>query len=203
MPIRKRKPTSPGRRFQIVSDFAEITKDRPEQSLVKPKPRTGGRNSYGRMTSRHRGGGHKQQYRVIDFKRNKDGVPAKVAAIEYDPNRNARIALLHYLDGEKRYIIAPAGVAVGDIAAERSGLGDPCRQRAAAALHPGRHRRAQRRAQAGRRRRRWAAAPARAIQLVAKEGPVRHPAPALHRDAPRADRLPRAPSARSATPRPA
>jgi large subunit ribosomal protein L2 len=114
MPIRKRKPTSAGRRFQSVSDFAEITKDTPERSLVKPKPRTGGRNSYGRMTSRHRGGGHKQQYRVIDFRRNKDGVPAKVAAIEYDPNRNARIALLHYVDGEKRYIIAPATVQVGD-----------------------------------------------------------------------------------------
>ena len=121
MPIRKRKPTSAGRRFQSVSDFAEITKDRPERSLVKPKPRTGGRNSYGRMTSRHRGGGHKQQYRVIDFRRNKDGVDARVAAIEYDPNRNARIALLHYVDGEKRYIIAPAGVGVGDML--RSGQG--------------------------------------------------------------------------------
>ena len=121
MPIRKRKPTSAGRRFQSVSDFAEITKDRPEKSLVKPKPRTGGRNSYGRMTSRHRGGGHKQQYRVIDFKRNKDAVDARVAAIEYDPNRNARIALLHYVDGEKRYILAPAGVGVGDVL--RSGQG--------------------------------------------------------------------------------
>ena len=115
MAIRKRKPTSPGRRFQTVSDFAEVTRDRPERSLVKPKPRTGGRNSYGRMTSRHRGGGHKQKYRVVDFRREKDGVPAKVAAIEYDPNRNARIALLHYLDGEKRYILAPAQVAVGDM----------------------------------------------------------------------------------------
>ncbi len=115
MAIRKRKPTSAGRRFQSSSDFAEITKDKPERSLVAPTPRTGGRNSYGRMTSRHRGGGHKRQYRVIDFKRNKDGVPAKVAAIEYDPNRNARIALLHYRDGEKRYILAPSGVAVGDL----------------------------------------------------------------------------------------
>src|SRR6478752_7934815 len=114
MPIRKRKPTSAGRRFQSASDFAEITKDKPERSLVKPKPRTGGRNSYGRMTARHRGGGHKQQYRVIDFRRNKDGVDAKVAAIEYDPNRNARIALLHYVDGEKRYILAPSRVKVGD-----------------------------------------------------------------------------------------
>ncbi|MFM7271053.1 MAG: 50S ribosomal protein L2 [Actinomycetes bacterium] len=115
MAIRKRKPTSAGRRFQTVSDFSEITKDRPERSLIAPKSKTGGRNSYGRMTSRHRGGGHKQQYRIIDFKRTKDGVPAKVAAIEYDPNRNARIALLHYRDGEKRYIIAPAGIQVGDM----------------------------------------------------------------------------------------
>ncbi|HEY3701629.1 MAG TPA: 50S ribosomal protein L2 [Acidimicrobiales bacterium] len=115
MPLRKRKPTSPGRRFQTVSDFSEITRDRPERSLVGPKPGTGGRNAYGRKTARHRGGGHKQRYRVIDFKRDKDRVPAKVAAIEYDPNRNARIALLHYLDGEKRYILAPARVAVGDL----------------------------------------------------------------------------------------
>src|SRR5580704_4737733 len=110
MALRTRKPTSAGRRFQTVSDFAEITKDRPEKSLLAPKPSTGGRNSYGRKTSRHRGGGHKQQYRIIDFKRNKDGVPATVAAIEYDPNRNARIALLHYADGEKQ---GDAGIAVG------------------------------------------------------------------------------------------
>jgi large subunit ribosomal protein L2 len=114
MALRHRKPTSPGRRFQSVSDFAEITKDRPEKSLLSPKPKTGGRNVYGRKTSRHRGGGHKQQYRIIDFKRNKDLVPAKVAAIEYDPNRTCRIALLHYLDGEKRYILAPNGLKVGD-----------------------------------------------------------------------------------------
>jgi large subunit ribosomal protein L2 len=115
MAIRKRKPTSPGRRFQTVSDFAEVTRDKPERSLTRSKPKTGGRNAYGRMTSRHKGGGHKQRYREIDFKRDKDGVPAKVATIEYDPNRNARIALLHYLDGEKRYIVAPAGLAVGDM----------------------------------------------------------------------------------------
>ncbi|MHB1989047.1 MAG: 50S ribosomal protein L2 [Acidimicrobiales bacterium] len=115
MALRKRKPTSPGRRFQSGSDFSEITKSKPERSLTVPKAKTGGRNSYGRKTARHRGGGHKQQYRIIDFKRDKDGVPAKVAAIEYDPNRNARIALLHYLDGEKRYILAPAKVAVGDL----------------------------------------------------------------------------------------
>ena len=115
MPLRKRKPTSAGRRFQTVADFAEITRDRPERSLVGPKPGRGGRNNYGRKTARHRGGGHKQQYRLVDFRRNKDGVPAKVAAIEYDPNRNARIALLHYYDGEKRYILAPARVRVGDV----------------------------------------------------------------------------------------
>ncbi len=114
MGIRARKPTSAGRRFQTVSDFADITRSKPERSLLAKKTSTGGRNHHGRITSRHRGGGHKQRYRVIDFKRTKDGVPATVAAIEYDPNRNARIALLHYHDGEKRYIIAPADVGVGD-----------------------------------------------------------------------------------------
>jgi len=125
MPVRKRKPTSPGRRFQTVSDFSEITRDKPEKSLTKKKPSSGGRNSYGRKTSRHRGGGHKRRYRAIDFKRDKDGVPAKVAAVEYDPNRNARIALLHYRDGEKRYIIAPVGVSVGDLL--QSGQGSEIR----------------------------------------------------------------------------
>ncbi len=114
MAIRSRKPTSPGRRFQTSSDFSEITKTSPEKSLLAKKSKTGGRNSYGRKTSRHRGGGHKQQYRIIDFKRVKDGVDAKVAAIEYDPNRTCRIALLHYLDGEKAYILAPKGLNVGD-----------------------------------------------------------------------------------------
>ena len=115
MPLRKRKPTSPGRRFQTVADFNEITKDKPEKSLLAPKSGTGGRNSYGRKTARHRGGGHKQRYRLVDFHRTKDGVPAKVAAVEYDPNRNCRILLLHYFDGEKRYILAPARVRVGDV----------------------------------------------------------------------------------------
>lgn len=115
MGIRKRNPTSAGRRFQTVSDFSEITTDRPEKSLLRPLSKSGGRNSYGRKTARHRGGGHKRQYRVIDFRRNKDGVPAKVASIEYDPNRTCRIALLHYKDGEKRYILAPARIQVGDI----------------------------------------------------------------------------------------
>jgi large subunit ribosomal protein L2 len=114
MTVRKRKPTSAGRRFQTVSDFAEITRSEPEKSLLAPLHGTGGRNSYGRKTARHQGGGHKRRYRLIDFKRDKDGVPAKVAAIEHDPNRNARIALLHYVDGEKRYIIAPSRLRVGD-----------------------------------------------------------------------------------------
>jgi large subunit ribosomal protein L2 len=114
MAIRKRKPTSPGRRFQTVSDFSDITASSPEKSLLAPRPRTGGRNAYGRKTSRHRGGGHKRQYRIIDFKRTKDGVPAKVATIEYDPNRTCRIALLHYADGTKAYILAPRGLKVGD-----------------------------------------------------------------------------------------
>jgi large subunit ribosomal protein L2 len=114
MGIRSRKPTSAGRRFQTVSDFSEITKRTPEKSLLAPKPKSGGRNAAGHKTSRHRGGGHKQQYRIIDFKRTKDGVSAKVAAIEYDPNRTCRIALLHYADGEKAYILAPKGLRVGD-----------------------------------------------------------------------------------------
>ncbi|MDQ1491837.1 MAG: large subunit ribosomal protein [Actinomycetota bacterium] len=125
MPLRKRKPTSPGRRFQSVSDFAEITTDKPEKSLLEPKPRTGGRNVHGRLTARNVGGGHKQKYRKVDFRREKDGIPAKVASIEYDPNRNARIALLHYADGEKRYILAPARVAVGDML--QSGQGSEIR----------------------------------------------------------------------------
>lgn len=115
MGIRKRKPTSAGRRFQTSSDFSEITKDRPERTLLASQSKTGGRNNLGRKTARHRGGGHKRRYRIVDFRRNKDGVPAKVAAIEYDPNRNCRIALLHYLDGEKRYILAPGNVGVGDL----------------------------------------------------------------------------------------
>jgi large subunit ribosomal protein L2 len=114
MAVRKYKPTTPGRRGSSVSDFKEITRDKPEKSLTRPLRKRAGRNAYGRITTRHQGGGHKRAYRVIDFKRNKDGVPAKVAHIEYDPNRTARIALLHYADGEKRYILAPKGLAVGD-----------------------------------------------------------------------------------------
>jgi large subunit ribosomal protein L2 len=114
MAIRKRRPSSPGRRFQTSADFSEITTDRPERTLVVKQANTGGRNNYGRMTSRHRGGGHKQRYRIVDLKRTKDSVPATVASIEYDPNRTCRIALLHYHDGEKRYILAPRDVVVGD-----------------------------------------------------------------------------------------
>jgi len=115
MPVRKSKPTSPGRRFQSHSDYSELTRTEPEKNLLEPKPKKAGRNNYGRITSRRQGGGNKNQYRVIDFRRNKDGVPAKVAHIEYDPNRNARIALLHYKDGEKRYILMPNRVKVGDV----------------------------------------------------------------------------------------
>lgn len=114
MAIKQFKPTTPSRRYMTVSAFNEITKSKPEKNLVEPLNRTGGRNVSGRITVRHHGGGHKKQYRVIDFKRNKMGVPGKVAAIEYDPNRSARIALINYADGEKRYIICPLGLKVGD-----------------------------------------------------------------------------------------
>jgi large subunit ribosomal protein L2 len=113
MAIKKQKPTSPGRRFATWVERTEVTRSQPEKSLVKGKSSSGGRNSHGRVTSRHRGGGAKRRYRLIDFKRRKDGIPAKVAAIEYDPNRSAHIALLHYRDGEKRYILAPQRLAVG------------------------------------------------------------------------------------------
>ena len=114
MGIRNYKPTTPARRGMSVSDFDSVTASRPEKSLTKPNPKRAGRNAQGRITTRHQGGGHKRQYRVIDFRRDKDGVPAKVATVEYDPNRSARIALLHYADGEKRYILAPNGMKVGD-----------------------------------------------------------------------------------------
>lgn len=113
MAVKRFKPTSPGRRFATVSTFEDITKKEPEKSLLAPLKKKAGRNSYGRMTVRHRGGGHKRSYRIIDFKRDKDDVPAKVAGIEYDPNRSANIALLHYADGEKRYILAPMGIRTG------------------------------------------------------------------------------------------
>ena len=125
MGIRRYKPTSPGRRNMTVSTFEEITKREPEKSLLEPLKKHAGRNNQGRVTARGRGGGNKRFYRRIDFKRNKFGIPAKVAAIEYDPNRSARIALLHYVDGEKRYILAPLGLKVGDIV--QSGSGSPIR----------------------------------------------------------------------------
>jgi large subunit ribosomal protein L2 len=115
MAVRKFKPTSEGRRFMTVSDFEELTTSEPERTLLAPMHKTGGRNVNGRITTRHRGGGHKRRYRIIDFKRLKDGVPAKVNSIEYDPNRSARIALLHYADGEKRYILAPVRLRVGQM----------------------------------------------------------------------------------------
>jgi len=121
MAIRKYKPNTPGTRYMSVSNFEEITKSEPEKSLTAPLDKSGGRNNLGRITTRHRGGGHKRKYRIIDFKRNKDGIPAKVFSIEYDPNRSARIALLHYADGEKRYILAPNGLTVGSTV--RSGEG--------------------------------------------------------------------------------
>jgi large subunit ribosomal protein L2 len=121
MPIRKPKPTSPGRRFVSYPDFAEVTRSRPEKSLVEGLKKSGGRNAHGRKTARHRGGGAKRLYRKIDFKRRKDGIPAKVAHIEYDPNRSAYIALLHYADGEKSYILAPQRLQVG--ATVQSGVG--------------------------------------------------------------------------------
>ena len=126
MGIRRYKPTTPGRRGSSVADFVEVTRSTPEKSLLRPKKKTGGRGADGRITSRHRGGGHKQAYRVVDFRRaDKDGVPAKVAHVEYDPNRTARIALLHYADGEKRYILAPARLQQGDTVA--SGVGSDIR----------------------------------------------------------------------------
>ncbi len=115
MPVKRYNPTSPGRRGTSVSTFEEITRSKPEKSLLRPLKSQAGRNNQGRITTRHRGGGHKRRYRLIDFKRNKDGVPARVATIEYDPNRSARIALLSYADGEKRYIVCPNGLKVGDM----------------------------------------------------------------------------------------
>jgi large subunit ribosomal protein L2 len=114
MAVRTLKPTSPGRRFMTLLTFDEITRTQPEKSLTVPKKRTGGRNAQGRITTRHIGGGHKRKIRIVDFRREKLGIPAKVASVEYDPNRSARIALLHYRDGEKRYIIHPVGLKVGD-----------------------------------------------------------------------------------------
>ena len=140
MAIRKYKPTTPGRRGSSVADFVEITRTTPEKSLTRPLPKKGGRNNQGRITTRHQGGGHKRAYRIIDFRRyDKDGVPAKVAHIEYDPNRTARIALLHYADGEKRYIVAPKDLRQGDAARVRPDRRHQAGQQPAAAQHPGRY----------------------------------------------------------------
>src|ERR1041384_7149599 len=125
MPVRKFKPTSPGRRFMTISGFDEITASRPEKTLLESLPTHAGRNNQGRITTRHQGGGYRKLYRKIDFKRDKHGVPGKVATIEYDPNRSARIALVHYKDGEKRYILAPVGLKVGDVV--QSGVGSEVR----------------------------------------------------------------------------
>ena len=185
MPVRKYKPTSPGRRFMSVSTFEEVTKAKPEKSLVEPLKKTGGRNANGRITTRHQGGGHKRRYRIIDFKRVKDGVPAKVAAIEYDPNRSARIALLHYADGAKAYILAPARLQVG--ATVESGPGADIKPGNALPLeqHPDRHARAQRRAEA--RPGRPDGAQRRLGHPARREGRgLRRPAATLGRDAPRA-----------------
>ena len=182
MPIRKPKPTSPGRRFSTYPDFAEITKTEPERTLVEGLKKSGGRNAHGRKTSRHRGGGAKRLYRKVDFKRRKDGVPAKVAAIEYDPNRTAYIALLHYVDGEKAYILAPQRLTVGMTVSSGAGADIAVGNCLPLREHADGHRRAQRRAPARPRR------PARPL------GGHRHPAdgegrrhgdaaPALRRDA--------------------
>ena len=149
MGIRKYKPTTPGRRGSSVADFVEITRSTPEKSLVRPLTKTGGRNNDGRITTRHIGGGHKRAYRVIDFRRHdKDGVPAKVAHIEYDPNRTARIALLHYADGEKRYILAPNKPEAGRPDRERPRRRHQAGQQPAAAQHPDRYGHPRDRAQA-------------------------------------------------------
>ena len=190
MAVKHLKPTSPGRRWQTVSDFAEITCTKPEKSLLEPLPKKAGRNNQGRITTRHQGGGVKRRYRRIDFKRNKDGVPAKVATIEYDPNRSARIALLHYADGEKRYILCPKGLKVGDTVL--SGTGADIKPGNALPLsdipvgtlihaiefQPGKG---------------AAIARSRRLRLPAhgQGGQVCHPAHAQLRDAPRAHHLPR------------
>ena len=189
MAVRRYKPTSPGRRFMTVSDFAEITKDEPEKTLLAPLSKKGGRNNNGRITTRHQGGGHKRRYRLIDFKRTKDGIPAKVHSIEYDPNRSARIALLHYADGEKRYILAPVRLRVGATVGVGPERRHPPRQRAPAGLDADRHDRAQRRAAP--RSGRQDGALGRRFRAVGGQG-GRHgaAAPALGRDAARAGDLP-------------
>ena len=200
MAIRKYKPTTPGRRGSSVADFAEITRSTPEKSLLRPLSKTGGRNNQGRITTRHIGGGHKRQYRVIDFRRNdKDGIDAKVAHIEYDPNRTARIALLHYADGEKRYIIAPNKLSQGDVVESGAGRRHQAGQQPAAAQHPDRYRDPRDRAPP--RRRREDGPFGGRLGASRRQGrPLRPAASPLGRDPQRRRALPRDRSARSATP---
>ena len=169
MPIRKYNPTSPGRRFQTVQVFDEITTTEPHKPLVEPLRKSGGRNNHGELTSWWRGGGHKRNYRIIDFKRDKRDIPAKVSTVEYDPNRSARIALLTYADGEKRYILQPIGLKVGDTIVAGRQRRHPAGQRAAAEEHPARHADPQRGA-AARQGGQIARSAGSAVQLVAKEG---------------------------------
>ena len=190
MPVRKPKPTSPGRRFVMYPDFAEITRDEPEKSLTEGLKKSGGRNVHGRKTSRHRGGGAKRLYRKIDFKRRKDGVPAKVAHIEYDPNRSAYIALLHYADGEKRYILAPQRLRVGMTVQSGTNVDVRVGNSLPLAEHASGHRRPQRRADA--RARRADGPRGRRRRAAAGEGGrLRDAAAALRRDADGARRVPR------------
>ena len=170
MPIKRYKPTSPGRRDMSVVTFDDITTKKPHKPLLEPLKSKAGRNNQGRITTRHRGGGHKRMYRIIDFKRNKDGVAARVATIEYDPNRSARIALLFYEDGEKRYIIAPNGLKVGDTPDERPRGRDPRRQLPADAQYPARHDDAQHRAVPRAWRANLVRSAGNAAQLMAREG---------------------------------
>ena len=179
MGIKQYKPTSPGRRFQTVSDFAEITTSKPEKPLLEPLKKKGGRNNQGRLTMRHRGGGHKRMYRVIDFKRNHDGVPAKVATIEYDPNRSARIALLHYEDGKKAYILHPKGLKVGDTVISGAGADIKPGNAMPLSRHPRGHPDPRRSSSSPARARAIARSAGTSVQLMGKEGKLRHPAHAL------------------------
>ena len=190
MGIRKYKPTTPGRRGSSVADFVEVTRSEPEKSLVRPLHSKGGRNAHGRITTRHQGGGHKRAYRVIDFRRDdKDGVPAKVAHIEYDPNRTARIALLHYADGEKRYIFAPNQPQAGRHGRERTLCRHQAGQLPAAAQHPGRYRHP--RSRASPRWRRQAGPFRRRERPARRQGrPLRAAAAAVRRDPQRRCALP-------------
>ncbi len=185
MPIKQYRPTSPGRRGMSVSTFEEITKTKPEKSLTVRLKKHSGRNNQGKITVRHRGGGAKRAYRLIDFKRNKLGVPAKVAAIEYDPNRSARIALLHYLDGEKRYILAPVGLKVGDRVVAGPEADIQAGQRAAPEKHPDRYHHSQRRADT-RARRPVGARRGRGRAVDGERGRLCPASPAIGRAAPRA-----------------